>query len=123
METIQTTALIKLDFPLNSFYNIGVIRIKDKFTRSKFNHELVKREGNVAIFKRWGVGSKDHHYEVVKISKHNGYMMGGAYIEAAETYPGASLWGIQGWTCTDLEIAEKRYRKARIRFTKEVVYA
>jgi hypothetical protein len=35
--------------------------------------------------------------------------MGGVYIEPSETYPGSSLWGITGWTCTSLEDALRRY--------------
>jgi hypothetical protein len=50
-----------------------------------------------------------HNYEVVKIGRHNGYIMGGMSIEPAETYPGSSLWGIAAWTCTSLEDATRRY--------------
>ena len=65
----------------------------------------------------------DVHYEVVKISRHNGYKMGGSFIKAAETYPGASLWGLQGWTCTTMERAEEQYKLACTRFNKELVVA
>lgn len=50
-----------------------------------------------------------NNYEVVKIGRHNGYVMGGMSIEPAETYPGSSLWGITAWTCTSIDDAMRRY--------------
>ena len=95
-------------------------KLQNNFVRSGFNHELIKRDGVVAIYKRRGVEHhRDWHYEVVKISSHNGYKMGGAYIEPAETYPGASLWGLQGWTCDSLERAEKLFVRACKRFNSK----
>ena len=69
----------------------------------------LKREGARAIFQQTRDGSSLNNYEVVKIGRHNGYTMGGMTIAPAETYPGSSLWGITGWTCTSLEEATKRY--------------
>ena len=94
-------------------------KIESSFVRGGFTHKQIKRVGKVAIFKRWLKNkTADHHYEVVKISSHNGYKLGGAYIDSAETYPGASLWGIQGWTCNTLERAEEHFKKACVRFNK-----
>lgn len=79
------------------------------FNKKGFTYTLLKREGNRAIYQQTREGTDMNNYEVVKIGKHNGYTMGGAYIEPSETYPGSSLWGIMGWTCTSLEDAQKRY--------------
>ena len=95
-------------------------KIGKSFTKYGFDFNLVKRKGNVAIFKQTRIGCVGIHYEVVKIGKHNGYHMGGQKIEAAETYPGNSLWGIQGWTCTSLESAEETFKKACKRFNKKL---
>ena len=84
-------------------------KIEKVFIKAGFRHEQVKRKGQCAIYSRTQLGSSNVHYEVVRIGKHNGYKLGGSYIEAAETYPGNSLWGIQGWTCTDLEAATDRF--------------
>lgn len=92
-------------------------KIKNEFVRSGFTHKLVKRTGCVAIYKRRS-GRSDWHYEIVKISSHNGYKLGDQYVKPAETYPGASLWGIQGWTCTTLEKAQTRFKEACVRFNK-----
>ena len=54
--------------------------IKTQFARGRFYHKQIKRVGNVAMFERSGLNSSDSHFEVIKISSHNGYKMGGAYI-------------------------------------------
>ena len=86
-------------------------KLEKVFIKTGFRHELVARKKNIAIYKRTQLGSKCPHYEVIKIGRHNGYKMGGALIKAAETYPGNSLWGIQGWTASDLESAHERYNE------------
>lgn len=83
--------------------------IPTNFTKKGFTYNQIKREGDKAIFKQTREGSEMCNYEVVRIGKHNGYTMGGVFIEPSETYPGSSLWGIMGWTCTNLEDAQKRY--------------
>jgi len=83
--------------------------IPTNFTKKGFTYTLVRREGNRAIYHQTRKDSSLSNYEVVKIGRHNGYTMGGVYIEPSETYPGSSLWGILGWTCTSLEDALQRY--------------
>lgn len=83
--------------------------IPTTFTKKGFTYNQLKREGNRAIFQQTRNGSTLNNYEVVRIGKHNGYTMGGVFIEPSETYPGSSLWGIMGWTCTSIEDAMKRY--------------
>lgn len=83
--------------------------VPTSFTKKGFTYNQLKRVGNVAIFQQTRPNSSLSNYEVVKIGKHNGYTMGGAYIEPSETYPGSSLWGIMGWTCTSLDSAQKRF--------------
>lgn len=83
--------------------------IPSVFKKKGFTYTQLKREGNRAIFQQTREGSSLNNYEVVKIGKHNGYVMGGMTIEPAETYPGSSLWGITGWTCTSIDDAMRRY--------------
>jgi len=80
-----------------------------EFKKKGFTYKQVKREGNKAIFEQTRPGTTLHNYEVVKIGRHNGYTMGGVFIEPSETYPGSSLWGIMGWTCQNLDSAETKY--------------
>ncbi len=83
--------------------------IPAQFNKKGFTYTQLKREGNRAIFQQTREGSSLNNYEVVKIGRHNGYIMGGVTIEPAETYPGSSLWGITGWTCTSIDQALQRY--------------
>ena len=98
-------------------------KIAKEFVRCKFYHKQLKRVGRVALYQRGFLDSNHHHYEVVKIGKHNGYEAGNQYIEPAETYPGNSLWGLQGWTHQTLEAAELNFKKVCKRFNKKTQYA
>jgi len=84
--------------------------IPDEFTSKGFIYTKVKREGDKAIYKQSHKEGNNLRYEVVLITRHNGYQLGSAFIEPSEVYPGSSLWGIRGWTCVSLEDAEKRYK-------------
>jgi hypothetical protein len=72
----------------------------------------VKRDGDMAIYKRTveRTGANDG-YEVIKISRHNGYTLGGQHVEPAETYPGSSQFGKSAWICVDLKHAEVLYNQ------------
>ena len=83
--------------------------IPTAFKKKGFTYTQLKREGARAIFQQTRAGSSLNNYEVVKIGRHNGYVMGGMTIEPAETYPGSSLWGITAWTCTSMDAAETKY--------------
>jgi hypothetical protein len=98
-------------------------KIGKSFKKYGFNFNLVKRTGCVAIYEQSKPEWKDVRYEIVKIGHHNGYYLGGQKLEATETYPGNSLWGIQGWTATSLETAEKHFVKACKRFNKKLITA
>ena len=101
----------KLARSLYFYYNTCMKKIEKLFIKAGFKHELHTRKGNVAIYKRTQLGSARPHYEVVQIGSHNGYNMGTAYIEPAETYPGNSLWGLRGWTHQDLTAAKYNFDK------------
>jgi hypothetical protein len=83
--------------------------IPTTFKKKGFVYTQLKREGNKAIFQQTRAGTALNNYEVVRIGRHNGYIMGGVKIEASETYPGSSLWGIMAWTCTSIDDAMQRY--------------
>jgi hypothetical protein len=86
--------------------------LAEKFVKKGFKHHLIKREGDVALYKRHLAESSKHvHYEVVIISSHNGIEIDGNYIEPGELYPSTSQWGNMGWTCSTLDQAEVRFKK------------
>jgi hypothetical protein len=83
--------------------------IPTSFKKKGFNYSQLKRDGMKAIYQQTRDDSSLNNYEVVKLGRHNGYVMGGMNIDPAETYPGSSLWGITAWTCTSIDEALKRY--------------
>jgi len=83
--------------------------IPTEFNKKGFHYKQVRRDGMKAIFEQTREGTDLKNYEVVKLGRHNGYVMGGVKIEPAETYPGSSLWGIMGWTCQSIDKAIERY--------------
>ena len=91
-------------------YTIYMKKVENRFTKYGMQFKQIKRVGNVAIFEQSHPNWRSSRYEVVKIGHHNGYYLGKAWIEPAETYPGASLWGLQGWTFTTLEEAMSKYK-------------
>lgn len=84
----------------------------------------LKRVGDVAIYERTveKTGRIDG-YEVIKISRHNGYTLGGQYVAPAETYPGSSQFGKSAWSCVDLAHAEmvfnKRLAESKVKDSQE----
>lgn len=68
----------------------------------------IKRVGDIAIYERTVAKSgRPDGYEVIKISRHEGYELGGQKIEPAETYPGASQFGKSAWSTNTLQRAEQ----------------
>ena len=70
----------------------------------------LKRVGNIALYERRV--EKDNAldgYEVVKIGRHNGYILGGQTIEPAETYPGSSAGGRDAVYPNRLDRAEQLF--------------
>ena len=78
------------------------------FTAKGFDHQLVQRQGNLAIYRRNRTGSARAHFEVIRVQHHNGFTLAGVSIPPAETYPTATQWGTNGWTCPDMDSAQRR---------------
>jgi len=90
--------------------NYNMKKLSEKFIKKSFRHVLVKREGDVAIYKRRHIENTGRwHYEVVVITSHDGTYINENLIEASEIYPSTSQWGLMGWTHTTIEEAEKRF--------------
>lgn len=97
--------------------------VDKEFTLKTHTYTQIKREGDFAIYTQRVTNDPTAaiRYEVVRIGRHNGYTLGGATIAPAETYPGASQWGINGFTCLTMEAAEKRFEKMKLDNTPVVV--
>lgn len=82
--------------------------LKQKFTKLGYTYTMVKRNGDFAIYKQQK-SKKIFTYEVIVVSRHDGYTIADTFIEPSELYPCTSEWGFKGFTCTDLESANKRF--------------
>ena len=93
--------------------------LPERFNKFGYTFSLLKREGDVAIFKQHKK-KRIFNYEVVIIGRHNGYEINGMFFEPSEFYPSTSEWGTKGFTCTSLEAAEIRFDKLKEKIeTKE----
>lgn len=86
-------------------------KLAESFTKWGERFDQIKREGDVAIFRRTNKTGKEQ-FEVVVISRHNGYEVQGVKIEPSETYPSSSAWGTYGWTTNTRERAEELFVEA-----------
>jgi hypothetical protein len=84
-----------------------------KITNKNFKYKQIVREGNIAIYEQSIVDppSKNKWYEVIVIRSHDGYEIAGNKVAPSEMYPSANHWGTLGWTCSNLETAQKRFTK------------
>lgn len=83
--------------------------LKENFSKYSFDYKMVKRTKKKAIFEQ-SKNNKIYAYEVIVISKHDGFHLGENFIEPSETYPSNSEWGTKGFTFKTLEEAEQKYK-------------
>jgi len=76
-----------------------------------YTYHLVKRNGLVALCRMVKPGAKDS-FEVIKIQTHKKQRVFKGRVIAEqgdEYYPGAEMWGKNGWSYPDLDGAEAKY--------------
>lgn len=83
--------------------------LKEEISKDGFTLKQLKRKKNKAIYEQWK-DDRIFSYEVIVISKHEGYTIAGTFIEPSEMYPSSSQWGVKGFTYNKLEDAEKKYK-------------
>ena len=89
--------------------------IETEFVKSGYRFRQIRREGDVAIFHKVGQKGAKHNasfdggFEVVNISRHDGYEIAGVKMEPAEQYPSPEMWGTKGFTFTTFFAAEIKY--------------
>lgn len=88
----------------------GWIPIQSKFKKRQMLHELVRREGDVAIFKVTSPGGHSA-WDVAKIQRHNGVTIAGNYCPPAEFYPASEQWGVLAWTFCSEEAATLKFQQ------------
>lgn len=87
--------------------------MKENFIKNGFCHELLRREGNIAIYKRFKKEHSSPHYEVIKITPHNGYTIAGKNFPPGESYPSSSEWGTKGFTYYCANEAESKFNQLK----------
>jgi hypothetical protein len=81
--------------------------IATDFRHDGFNYKQIAREGDIAIYEqKWtGCSNPSVAYEVVRIRRHDGFVIAGKSVEPAEIYPRSDAWGTDGFTLTDKDTA------------------
>src|SRR5690348_14859316 len=91
-----------------------------EFESKGFIHSQIKREGDIALFKR--TRDKKDHYEVIRVKSHDGFKIPGTelFSDPAEYHPGDKAWGNDGWTYTNKCKAEEKFNELvfDVKFTK-----
>jgi len=87
--------------------------LEEAFTSKGFKLQQVKRDGDVAIYKKQldDPESHNYHYEVIAIKRHNGYEIAGVKMPPSEMYPSDSQWGDWAYTCSTIEDANNRFNQ------------
>ena len=85
--------------------------LEESFSSKGFKLQQIKRDGDVAIYKKQldDGESQNYHYEVIAIKRHNGYEIAGVKMPPSEMYPSDSQWGDWGFTCERIEDANKKF--------------
>jgi len=86
-------------------------KLSEEFIKGQFIFKQTDRKGDLAVYKKVNRHTKHFTYEVIKISRHDGYEVAGVKIEPAEVYPSSSVWGTYGWTFITYEKALEKFFK------------
>lgn len=79
------------------------------FTAKGFNHIQIKREGAIALIKRWK-GEIPPHFEVVRWKLFpQSTMPNGDIVPEGERYPSSHRWGMDGFTYIHEVDAQAKY--------------
>jgi hypothetical protein len=81
--------------------------IKAEFRKDKFDFTLVARRGDWCVYSKTKTGFKSTFYEVMRIRRHEGRIMGGQNIPPSEYLPCNEAWGIDGFSFSKRELALK----------------
>jgi hypothetical protein len=86
-----------------------------EFRHDGFQYRQIAREGNGAIYEQtWdGCANPSICYELVRIRRRDGFLIGGRFVEPAEVYPNSPAWGTNGFTLTDKDEAFAKLRELR----------
>lgn len=81
-----------------------------RFCHDGFDYRQIARDENAAIYAQ-SLGEKVVAYEAIRVRRHDGFLIHGKKIEAAEIYPRSAAWGVDAWTYQDRESAFRRMKR------------
>src|SRR3990167_7921761 len=84
--------------------------LQTEFKSRGFNFKQLARDGDSAVFSKTKDGWSHEAYEVIKVGRHNGYVLGGVTIEPAETYPSSEQFGQFGFSYQSKERAFEKFK-------------
>lgn len=86
--------------------------LPSEFSKRGFNHKLVKRVGDIAIYSK-GRGESVFWFEVIEVQKFPEREIAGVKIEAKEGFCSSEQFGVKGWAYPhdDREGAEKKFKE------------
>ena len=81
------------------------------FRSDGFDFELLKRDGDIALFRKTKPRLRFESLEVVVIQRHETFEIEGKLIPASEHLPRSEQWGSAGWSYRDRPSAERKFNQ------------
>jgi hypothetical protein len=84
-----------------------------QFRRDGYRYRQIARQGNATIYEQTWNGRENQSVslEATRIRRHDGFQIGGRFVEPAEVYLNSEDWGVRGFTLTDKDGAFARLRE------------
>lgn len=83
--------------------------IRELYTRQGFHHQLIRREGNVAVYKQEKNNYKAFEVVVLRTMKKDNALTG--QMTGDERLPSTSDWGVFGWTYRSEDDANRKFEE------------
>ena len=98
LRTPKTRATAKGGSEKGRFYRA----LPKEFRHNGFEHRQIYREGDFAIYQQTWKGNDDSAaFEVIRVRRRDGFVIGSRFVEPAAVYPNSEAWGVDGFTVTD----------------------
>jgi hypothetical protein len=88
-------------------------RLPTTFRSGGFSFKILRRDGDIALFRKTKPGLGFESFEVVVIQRHETFEIKGKLIPAGEHLSRSEQWGIKGWTYSDRLSADRRFNQLK----------
>lgn len=86
-------------------------KINEQFSSKGFDFRQIWREGIVCLYEKSKKGYEYKSFEVVILNENPPYQLNGNSCGDCESLPRNEQWGTKGFTYTDRESAEKKFKE------------